>query len=92
MTFNKRQESQASIRSVDNQTFISSSDEFDHTHHVCDTNRGVMIKNSFDQWKGKIAEPFDQVKSAEVITDFNTNLTTKAAQVPLIIEEENKQE
>lgn len=50
-----------------------------------------MIKNSFDQWKGKIAEPFDQVKSAEII-DFNTNLTTKAAQVPLIIEEENKQE
>ena len=60
MTFNKRQDSQNSIKSYNNniQSVFTSDDCGDYTHNICEMDRGVHIKNSFDEWKSKVGQPY----------------------------------
>jgi hypothetical protein len=61
-----------------NQNSQLSSDECDNSHNICDTNREVHIKNSFDYWKGRVGEPYDPARAPEIIGHYNTNMTTIA--------------
>ena len=70
---------------------FTSDDGGDFTHNICEMDRGVHIKNSFDEWKSKVGQPFDPSKVQET-QQFTTNLTTRAKQDPLIVEEEIKGE
>jgi|LauGreDrversion4_2_1035121.scaffolds.fasta_scaffold35868_3 hypothetical protein len=42
------------------QSVFSSDDFDDFTHNICEMDRGVHIKNSFDEWKTKVGSPFNQ--------------------------------
>ena len=68
----------------------SDADDIDCSHNVCDIDRGMRIKNSFDEWKVKKGEPYDPSKVGNSLTPFNTNLTTVDVQNQLNIEEEIK--
>lgn len=90
MTFNKKQNSCASISKNFDSVHSSEADDIDYSHNVCEIDRGMKIKNSFDEWKTKKGEPYDPSKRGETLTLYNTNLTTEAVQKPIIVEEEIK--
>lgn len=96
MTFNKKfHESTNSQRSIGNnmQSVFSSEDYDDFTHNICEMNHVVHIKNSFDEWKTKVGAPFNQnTRNLEQTTKFETNMTSKAHQEPLIVEEDQATE
>jgi hypothetical protein len=90
MTFNKKQNSCASIGKNMLSVCSSDAEDIDYSHNVFEIDRGMKIKNSFDEWKVKKGEPYDPSKHCETLTPYNTDLTTVAMQKPIIIEEEFK--
>jgi hypothetical protein len=68
----------------------SDAEDIDYSHNVSEIDRGMKIKNSFDEWKVKKGEPYDPSKHCETLTPYNTDLTTVAMQKPIILEEEFK--